>query len=91
MFFGYVLTAGCKFTGRYLVVAMSAFDHVRLEEGSATDKTVHPVPVRKLLWPADGAEVSWKFPLAGKYTERNETAMGRDKTGLVPGHRWGYI
>ena len=87
VFFGYVLTAGCKFTGRYLVVALSDFDNVRLEEASTTGKIVFPVPVRKILWPVAGAEVNWKFPLADKYTARNEAAMGRDKTGMVPGHR----
>ena len=50
IFFGYVLTAGCEFTDKYLVAPFSDFDHVSLREDSAVaDPKVQPLHVNGLF------------------------------------------
>ena len=71
----------------YWVVALADFDTVSLREDSTDGKRVRPTRVRTIVSPKLGEKLTWKFPLVEKYKERNQTALGRDLTESVPGHR----
>ena len=87
VFFGYDLSAGCRATGMYWVVALADFDTVSLREDSTDGKRVRPTRARTIVSPKPGEKLTWKFPLVAKYKEKNQSALGRDLTESVPGHR----
>ena len=67
MFFGYVLAAGSRFTGRYLVASLSDFDYARLEGAARRTRLSSHTAVRKLIWPTEAKVDKWEFPLVDKY------------------------